>query len=239
MDASTLKIVGQVAGIGGLALGVLLIVFKEVIRKNIFPQLTKEQAYNLLNSIIRYTFIVSVTGIAAWTYAATRPDSKTHEIVFQGYVKESGTTTPVAGAKIVVVNRPDIGSKYTDEQGFFAIRIETSVDRIPARVQVTHSDYEDWDQTRVLTSEVENISLIRKSHEYELSGRVLNSNNRVLAGLVLEVDGKRVVTDDEGRFNIKVKGTPDMRVLLHVFRNGERIWNDYVEIKQGSIITID
>jgi hypothetical protein len=52
MDLELIKTVGQIAGIGGIALGVLLILFREIIRKKIFPQLTKEQAYSLLKLII-------------------------------------------------------------------------------------------------------------------------------------------------------------------------------------------
>ena len=35
MDTELLKVVGQVAGIGGLALGVFLLLFREIIRKKI------------------------------------------------------------------------------------------------------------------------------------------------------------------------------------------------------------
>lgn len=68
MDAELLKSVGQVSGIGGIALGVLLLVFRDVIRKNIFPKLTKEQAYKLLRFIILLTFLVALAGIGAWVW---------------------------------------------------------------------------------------------------------------------------------------------------------------------------
>lgn len=48
-ETDIIKIAGQVAGIGGIAIGTLLLLFKEVIRKNIFPNLTKENAYKLLD----------------------------------------------------------------------------------------------------------------------------------------------------------------------------------------------
>jgi hypothetical protein len=48
METELFKTLGQVAGIGGIALGVLLILFKEIIRKSIFPTLKKDQAYRLL-----------------------------------------------------------------------------------------------------------------------------------------------------------------------------------------------
>jgi hypothetical protein len=36
VEAEILKTVGQIAGIGGLALGVLLIVFRDIVRKKYF-----------------------------------------------------------------------------------------------------------------------------------------------------------------------------------------------------------
>jgi hypothetical protein len=68
MDTSTLKIVGQIAGIGGLALGVFLIIFRNIIRKNIFPTFTKEQSYKIIRLMIVLTFIIAALGIFAWIY---------------------------------------------------------------------------------------------------------------------------------------------------------------------------
>ncbi len=44
MDTELIKIFGQIAGIGGLAIGMFLLVAKELIRKAIFPALIKQQA---------------------------------------------------------------------------------------------------------------------------------------------------------------------------------------------------
>ena len=48
MEDNIIEVVAKAAGIGGIAIGTLLLLFKEFIRKNIFPKLTKNQAYNLL-----------------------------------------------------------------------------------------------------------------------------------------------------------------------------------------------
>ena len=72
MDAEILKIVGQVAGIGGIALGVLLLVFRDVIRKKIFPTLTKEQAYKLLRLVLVLVWLVALAGIGAWVWVSTQ-----------------------------------------------------------------------------------------------------------------------------------------------------------------------
>ncbi len=68
MEAHVLQAVGKVAGIGGIALGVFLLLFRDVIRKNIFPTLSDEHAYGLIKQFMYLTFGIAVIGIAAWTY---------------------------------------------------------------------------------------------------------------------------------------------------------------------------
>lgn len=66
MESGILKIVGQIAGIGGLALGVLLIIFRDVLRQKIFPTFTREHGYRIIRLIIVFTFLIAVLGIIAW-----------------------------------------------------------------------------------------------------------------------------------------------------------------------------
>jgi hypothetical protein len=64
MTADVLRVVGQVAGIGGIALGVFLLLFREVIRKKVFPMLTREQGYRLLRMVLVLVWSVAVLGVA-------------------------------------------------------------------------------------------------------------------------------------------------------------------------------
>jgi hypothetical protein len=76
---SVIEIFGKVAGIGGLALGVSLLIFRDVVAKNIFPSLTRLQAYQLLRMIIALTSVLGLSGIAAWTWSNVpreQPSSK-------------------------------------------------------------------------------------------------------------------------------------------------------------------
>ena len=75
MDADVLKIVGQVAGIGGLALGVFLRLFRDIIRKNIFPKLPPAEAYRLLRLITVAVWSVAMVGIVAWVYTSQSQQS--------------------------------------------------------------------------------------------------------------------------------------------------------------------
>jgi hypothetical protein len=68
MDTELLKTLGQVLGIGGLALGIFFLLFREVIRKSIFPTLKKDDAYRLLRLITVLIWSVAVIGIAAWVW---------------------------------------------------------------------------------------------------------------------------------------------------------------------------
>ena len=74
METGLLQTVGQIAGIGGLAIGVLLLVFRQIIAKNIFPTLKKDHAYSLLRLISLLVFAVALAGIGAWAWVETRGD---------------------------------------------------------------------------------------------------------------------------------------------------------------------
>ena len=68
MDAGLLKTLGQTLGIGGLALGIFFLVFRELIRKSIFPRLDKNDAYRLLQFMSVLVWSVAVLGIGAWIW---------------------------------------------------------------------------------------------------------------------------------------------------------------------------
>jgi hypothetical protein len=63
---AAVKTLGQILGIGGVALGVFFLLFRELIRKSIFPMLKKDDAYRLLRLISVLVWSVAVIGLAAW-----------------------------------------------------------------------------------------------------------------------------------------------------------------------------
>lgn len=73
MDLAFLKTAGAVAGIGGLALGVFLILFRDFLRRALFPQLSKMHAFRLLRLFLILVWSVAVAGIAAWMVLELRP----------------------------------------------------------------------------------------------------------------------------------------------------------------------
>lgn len=65
-----LKIMGQIAGIGGLVVGVFLLLSRDIIRKKIFPKLAKKQAYKLLRLILILAWLLAILGIGCWVYVS-------------------------------------------------------------------------------------------------------------------------------------------------------------------------
>jgi hypothetical protein len=75
--SESLKVAAQAAGIGGISLFIFLILFREFIRKNIFPTLTQAQSYRLITLFLVLTFTISLVGIAAWILSPQHPASST------------------------------------------------------------------------------------------------------------------------------------------------------------------
>ena len=82
MDGELLQTLGKIAGIGGLSLGVLLVVFRDIIRKDIFPKFTNEElGFRLLRYIIFAVLTVALLGMGIWAYGirarASAPEGTT------------------------------------------------------------------------------------------------------------------------------------------------------------------
>lgn len=81
MNAELLEKLGQIAGIGGLSIGLLLLVFRQIIAKNFFPNLTKEQAYKIIQLIIILSFTTAIIGMIGWFYLENKKTTQNDEVV--------------------------------------------------------------------------------------------------------------------------------------------------------------
>ena len=131
MDAEVLRTVGQVAGIGGIALAVVMTIFREVIRKSIFPKLDPDSGYRLLRLILVLTWSVAVAGVGAWLMAKQweRPPAPVAEKVT---FKLTGLVTDeqgngVAGANVSVVGSGSFAK--SDSEGSFTSTSVLDADR--------------------------------------------------------------------------------------------------------------
>jgi len=76
MESRLLSALGKVAGIGGIALGVFLLLFRGVLEKELLPKsgLDPKQGYAIILSLMIFTFGIAGIGVIAWLIGrATSP----------------------------------------------------------------------------------------------------------------------------------------------------------------------
>jgi hypothetical protein len=66
---------GKVAGLGGIALGVAVLLLRDVFANHVFQSLPKDQAYQLLLIIVIGAFVLAALGIFAWSKGRQRLSS--------------------------------------------------------------------------------------------------------------------------------------------------------------------
>jgi hypothetical protein len=70
MTPDLLKSVAQIAAPAGIAIGAFLYICRDVVAKNIFPSLTKQQAFRVIMFVVFSALTVALAGTAAWAYVA-------------------------------------------------------------------------------------------------------------------------------------------------------------------------
>ena len=75
METRILEIVGSIAGIAGITVGAAFLIFRDILRKRIFPNLTQMQAYRLLRLISIFAFLIALAGIVAWVHGVRSGNS--------------------------------------------------------------------------------------------------------------------------------------------------------------------
>jgi hypothetical protein len=139
MDSVVLKMVGM-AGIGGVALAVVLYVLRDIVGKPLYPLLTKEQAYKLLNRIVILVFVIGVLGIVASLTISivssllSKPGEDALPRQVRGYVRDD-KQQPIAGVKVSLEEFPGVTTN-TPSDGSFVLDIpDTRRQSVKVRVE--------------------------------------------------------------------------------------------------------
>lgn len=183
MDLSFLKELGQVTGVGGVAVGVLLVLFRDVVRKKIFPTLTKSQGQRILILILLLTWSVAVFGLSVWAYVATHNGSVDEQtIAHVGKVLGENTQTPIKGAKVTLELGTVPKIAYTDTEGFYKFQLVERVLRDPY-IKVLAEGYEPYERHLSLEG-------LAETQDIRLSLATNSSNLTVLQRQILLTAGK-------------------------------------------------
>jgi len=122
-----LEKLGKVAGIAGIAVGALVLIFGGIIQKNIFPGMTKEQGFRVIRMMIIAASILAVLGIAAWVYTEFQSGKREKEAsmitksLIGQVLDDQGASIP--NVKASIAQMPEILDK-ADQDGKFVLRLE-------------------------------------------------------------------------------------------------------------------
>lgn len=178
-NAPVLKLLGQIAGIGGLALGVFLLVFQSIVGiKKLFPQLTQEQAFRLLRLMVISCFVVTLFGLLTFIAGEHWPKEK---MPIDSH-NSSESTNPAASAPASPTPyRSPSPAPFHNKQ--LNNREPSSIQNIAPRVAVPVSNYVSTATSRLKSNGTENacISLNVKGecikYEYPVRFRFLKSES--------------------------------------------------------------
>ena len=75
-ETDLLKSLGEIAGIGGIAVGVALFLLRDIIAKAL--RVESEKAYRLLRLIAIFAFTIGLVGMGVWGFSGSGNQTATH-----------------------------------------------------------------------------------------------------------------------------------------------------------------
>ena len=184
-----IKEFGKIAGIAGIGLGVFLIVFKDIIAKNIFPKMTSEQGYKTIRLLILLVWSIAVGGIGVWTFfeylkTINKPES-THSVP----VPKNNRTDSLPEQEIKKTNNQNDQTKPTNsnasnkKQPEFTISTNKIYNESFCRI-ITNSKYS---QAKILVDNKQSV-LVDKYGSTKMIRLAYKPDKTYLITLVLGID---------------------------------------------------
>jgi hypothetical protein len=210
VDAGMLKIAGAIAGTIGIITALVFIVFREIIRKKIFPRLTKVQAYRIFITIIILSFSLGCYGIYAWL---TQKDILAPAEVLRFTIYRDSVPWPLVSVEI-----PD--KKYADYTSITG-EIELPFNLSPGESVKLLIDKQF---TATLKSGEVSGDLYVKTPRYkrsEIAGVVLRTGKPEPGVKILTEYSDSTFTDHLGHFRFHIRSRMEQdRINLNYSKNG-------------------
>lgn len=135
-------------GLAGLIAAFVFFVFIQILRKNIFPALTKALSASIIVLIIKMLFILAlvamILGFAGFIVSRTWPDNEgrrpaPEQTVYAGKVFAADTGKAIYYAKVSVEEDQKLPQvQYTDSEGIFRLNVSPGVRSLFIHVEADH-----------------------------------------------------------------------------------------------------
>ena len=149
MDVKILSLFARVSGLAGLAIGAALLLYRQIVGKDVFPALTKRDAYRLFRLVTILSFGLAALGVACWIWskeisyrnrsdpalASAIPDGP---LIIAGTIVDRSTNLGIGEATVSVEGQNS--SSSTDDNGNFRIALP-GITADPVRLAVTKDGY--------------------------------------------------------------------------------------------------
>lgn len=150
MELKLFEALGKIAGLAGISIGLVLLVFRQVLKAGKFPKLNTDQAYKVIRDILYLTTFIAVVGIAAWLVSSMKISAHT----ITGHVMEKETKKPISGAEIILSGRTE--ASQTDGAGNFSIPfLNPPVPTGPVHMFISKDGYDEFDRDAELGQNIE------------------------------------------------------------------------------------
>lgn len=139
-----LEKLGKIAGIAGIAVGAIVLIFGGIIQKNIFPGMTKEQGFRVIRMMIVAASVLAVLGIGAWVYTEFQKN-KTEKAASLIQKRIVGTVHTQAGygipsVEVSIARSPGMKDR-SDSDGKFNLAVE-GIGKKYLDLVFNHSEYD-------------------------------------------------------------------------------------------------
>jgi len=196
MDAKLIEIVGKYAGLAGFSLGLILIVFRAILKSNsnTFPKLNTQQAYSLLRLLIVLTFAAGAFGIGAWAFLQ---QEKPRIAQITGHVTDKETKEALVDqTQITLSGRKEWAA--TDERGNFFLILLPPLPEGKAHLFIYKKGYEPFEAHLEMGENLDDAELIpRKKVDAEVKPTKKLDANELPAARPLKAPGYKNI-DDHG-----------------------------------------
>jgi hypothetical protein len=116
----SLSELGKIAGIAGITVGALVLIFRSIIHKNFLSKMSETQSYSITRSIIWIAGLMVMFGIGSWVYMKTSGRVDDQKLVVRGKVTNGrGGTVQDLNASLKIGS--ETKSNSTDSEGNFVI----------------------------------------------------------------------------------------------------------------------
>lgn len=124
MDTDLLGTLGKIAGIAGISVGALVLIFRSIIHENFLSKMSQEQSFKITSRIVTYAGLLAVCGLVSWVYLkVSGKENDKSQLMLKGIVHDLAGNS-IQNLKVNIKSGTlFMADGLTDSEGSFRIAI--------------------------------------------------------------------------------------------------------------------